>query len=64
MANNLLYFPYINVPKNSWTIRSILYWDNVGAIVPQIYKERPNKLERDMLNFVQQDLIQQVFPDK
>ncbi|MBN1397596.1 MAG: hypothetical protein JXA06_06160 [Bacteroidetes bacterium] len=63
MTNNLLYFPYINVPNNSWTIRSILYWDNVGAIVPQIYKEKPNKFERDMLNFVQQELIQQVFPD-
>lgn len=64
MTNNLLYFPYINVPNNSWTIRSILYWDTVGAIVPQIYKEKPNKLERDMLNFVQQELIQQVFPDQ
>lgn len=64
MTNDLLYFPYINVPNNSWTIRSILYWDNVGAIVPQIYKERPSKLERDMLKFVQQNLIQQIFPDE
>jgi len=62
-TNNLLYFPYINVPNSQWTTRSILYWDNVGAIVPQIYREKPNKLEKDMRFFVEEQLITQIFPE-
>lgn len=32
--SKVLYFPYINIPKNNWTIKSILYWDNVSIIAP------------------------------
>lgn len=31
---SLLYYPYINLPQNDWTIRALLYYDNVNAIVP------------------------------
>ena len=33
---NLLYYPYINLPDTEWTIRTLLYYDNVSSIV------RPN----------------------
>jgi hypothetical protein len=62
MNNQLLYFPYISVPNSEWTTRSILYWDNVGAIVPQIYRDHPSRLGRHMRDLVEKELIQQVFP--
>lgn len=31
--NNLLYYPYINVPKTDWLIRALLYYDNIASIV-------------------------------
>jgi hypothetical protein len=30
----LLYYPYIEVPKNRWLIQSLLYWDKVATIIP------------------------------
>ena len=32
--NSLLYYPYINLPQNDWTIRALLYYDNVNTIAP------------------------------
>ena len=63
MNHKLLYFPYISVPQSTWTTHSILYWDSVGAIVPQIYKEKPNRLEKYMKGLVERELVEQVFPD-
>jgi hypothetical protein len=60
--NQLLYFPYISVPESTWTTRSILYWENVGAIVPHIYKDKPNRLEKYMRELVQAELVEQIFP--
>lgn len=34
MANNALYFPYIEPPRDEWTLRTILYWDRVDSIMP------------------------------
>jgi hypothetical protein len=34
MNSRVLYFPLINVPQNAWFARVLLYWDEVGAIVP------------------------------
>lgn len=62
MENNLLYFPYINVPNDSWTTKSILYWDQVAAIVPESYRNNPNDFEQNMLGLVREGLIQQIFP--
>ena len=62
MNNKLLYFPYINIPDKPWSMRSVLYWDDVGAIVPSIYREKPNHLERNMLELVKANLVTQVFP--
>jgi len=62
MTDDLLYFPYINMPQTNWTTISVLYWDSIGAIVPDLYKDRPNKLEHNMRELVENELVRQVFP--
>lgn len=43
--NNLLYYPYINLPNTDWTIRALLYYDNIGSIVPTQYFHEPEQYE-------------------
>lgn len=62
MNDNLLYFPYIDIPRNNWTIKSLLYWDNVGIIVPPDYRENPNQYRTETRDLLQTDLIQQIIP--
>ena len=62
MNDKLLYFPYINIPESGWTIKSILYWDKVGIIVPQNFIEKPNRFNQFTLDLLRNDLIEQVFP--
>jgi hypothetical protein len=33
-VDKVLYFPHIRVPDNDWFTRALLYWDEVGTIVP------------------------------
>jgi hypothetical protein len=35
MADAVIYFPYIRVPDNEWFTRVLLYWDQLGTIVPE-----------------------------
>nr|WP_319266402.1 hypothetical protein [uncultured Draconibacterium sp.] len=62
MNNNLLYFPYINIPSNNWTIKSLLYWDNVGIIVPPDFAQNPNQYKKKTIELLKTDLVQQIFP--
>lgn len=62
MSDKLLYFPYINIPKNNWTIKSLLYWDKVGVIVPPTYIRRTHLYENFTKDLLETDLITQVFP--
>jgi hypothetical protein len=62
MNNKLLYFPHCNIPENSWTIKSLLYWDNVGIIVPPSFIENPNKHNKFTIDLLQTDLIESIFP--
>src|ERR1700733_8059214 len=34
MANNALYFPYIDLPQNRFTNTALLYWDKIFTIAP------------------------------
>jgi hypothetical protein len=34
VADKVLYFPHIRVPDSAWFTRALLYWDEVGTIVP------------------------------
>lgn len=62
MRKNAMYFPYISVPNNSWSIRTLLYWDKLSSIVPVEYIEAPEKLGYFMRNLVREGLVEQVFP--
>lgn len=59
---NLLYYPYINLPDTEWTIRTLLYYDNVSAIVPAQYFHEPERYEPFMREAVQNELITPVNP--
>src|SRR4051794_22698085 len=36
LSDKVLYFPHIRVPDNAWFTRALLYWDEVGTIVPNV----------------------------
>ena len=38
MPRTLLYYPTLTIPNHSWLRDAILYWDNVGSIVPPTSK--------------------------
>lgn len=59
---NLLYYPYINLPDTEWTIRTLLYYDNVSSIVPTQYFHEPERYEPFMREAVQNELITPVNP--
>lgn len=62
MADKVLYFPYIRVPENEWFTRVLLYWDEVGSIVPSEYIHHPASLGTYMRELVQAELVRQVLP--
>ena len=57
-----IYYPYIRVPDNPWFTRTLLYWDDVGAIVPYEYIEHPESLGDHMVALVRENLVTQVVP--
>lgn len=62
MADKVLYFPYIRVPENVWFTRVLLYWDEVGSIVPSEYIRVPESLGTYMRELVQAELVKTVVP--
>ena len=61
--NNLLYFPYINIPRTDWTLRTLLYYDNIGSIVPQEYFYNPEQnYDPFMLELVRSQLVTPINP--
>lgn len=62
MRSNALYFPYISVPENNWTMKSLFYWDKLSAIVPMDHIERPEQMSRFMRALLERELVEQVFP--
>ena len=64
MADKVLYFPYIQVPESPWFTRTLLYWDEVGSIVPAEYIQEPEELGDYMQELVQAQLVKQIFPDR
>lgn len=64
MKNKVLYFPYINVPKSVWFTRMLLYWDEVGVIVPNDFIANPDRLDNYSRSLVQAKLVNQVMPGR
>lgn len=62
MNSDILYFPYINIPKNDWTIRALMYYDKIGTIIPHDYFTKPNILDPFMLELSQAGYIQFIDP--
>jgi hypothetical protein len=62
MRNNALYFPFINVPSNSWFFRVLLYWDKVSSIVPYDFVSNPELFSPHMRELVKAELVEQVIP--
>jgi len=64
MGDNVLYFPYIEVPKSSWFTRVLLYWDEVGSIVPSEYQQQRARLGSYMQELIETGLVKEVIPAK
>lgn len=37
--DKVLYYPYIGMPNGIWTINSVLYWDKIGTIYPDMVSQ-------------------------
>jgi hypothetical protein len=59
---NLLYYPYINIPNTDWTARVLLYYDQVGSIVPQSFFYEPDNYDPFMKKMVRNELIRPIDP--
>lgn len=63
MPDQLLYFPYINLPKTDWTVRTLLYYEKVGSIVPMDFFYEPERnYDPFMLDLVRQELVIPINP--
>jgi hypothetical protein len=63
MTDKLLYFPYINLPNTDWTVRTLLYYEKVGSIVPDDFFYAPEKnYDPFMLELVKQELVFPINP--
>ena len=60
--NNLLYYPNINLPRTDWTIRALLYYDNIASIVPYQYFCEPENFDPFMREVIQNELIRLINP--
>jgi hypothetical protein len=61
-VQGILYFPLIRPPVSEWLIRALLYWDEVGTIVPESYVYEPELLGPYTQDLVLRELIYQVRP--
>ncbi len=60
--DKVLYYPYINLPDDKWTIRTILYWDKVGSIIPQTYGQ-DDKFTPFTDSLLKNGLVERISPD-
>jgi hypothetical protein len=62
MPDKVLYFPYVRVPNSTWFTRILLYWDEVGTLVPYDFLEFPERLGEHTRSLVEKELVTQVIP--
>jgi len=60
--NKVLYFPHIRVPNTNWFTRILLYWDEVGAIVPYEFIAEPERHDPYTKSLVEENLVRQIIP--
>ncbi len=64
MASKALYFPYMQLPQDSWFSRVLLYWDEVGTIVPYEVQRRPEVLGPYTAGLIKANLVIPVSPQE
>ncbi len=62
MRTKALYFPYINLPNDSWLYLMLLYWDQLSSIVPSEYLHDPEKLSPHMTTLMRAGLVNPLTP--
>src|SRR6266566_4925277 len=62
MSDQVLYFPYMSVPRSAWLTQVLLYWDQLGSIVPYEYVDQPEALGPYMQQLLLEELVVQVQP--
>jgi hypothetical protein len=60
--DNILYYPYINLPPTDWTIRTLLYYKTIGTIVPRPYLSGNRYYDPFMRNLVEEGLVVPISP--
>jgi len=60
--DKILYFPSISVPRSTWTYRALLYWDEIGTIMPLEYLDMPESLESFMKDLTSAELVTRIHP--
>ena len=62
MRSNALYFPYISLPPDAWTARTLLYWDKLSSIVPVDHLDDPEQLPERMRRLLAEGLVEPIIP--
>jgi hypothetical protein len=62
VSNKILYFLEIRVPESTWFTRMLLYWDNIGTIIPLDFMNQPENLRDHTRSLVQSELVTPVIP--
>lgn len=62
MRSNALFFPYIALPNDAWTAKSLLYWDKLSSIVPLDHLDRPGQMSNFMRALLVEDLVEPIVP--
>jgi hypothetical protein len=63
MVDAVIYFPYMSVPESEWFSRVLLYWDEIGSIVPGSYA-RERRLSPYTQALADAELVRPVAPER
>jgi hypothetical protein len=60
----ILYYPTMSVPNGGWLRQALLYWDQIGSIVPEeLQKSGDAPYNDDILFLLHEDVFRPVGPD-
>ncbi|WP_199135371.1 hypothetical protein [Delftia sp. ASV31] len=62
MRSNALYSPNIELPRDAWTTRALLYWDRLSSIVPLDHMHRPDQMSEHMRRLLGEGLVEPLSP--
>lgn len=62
MRDNALYFPFIAVPRGTWLLKTLLYWDRLFSIVPHDHSFERSDDGSFTRELIQRKLVEPVFP--